>query len=442
MNPPSRTRPSLRSPTRRRVGLPLLLALTACYTPDRGALDARAPDIAVGAPSDVGMSAEALAAIGPAMEGLIDEGRTAGIVTLVARRGTVVHWDASGWRLLDEDPLERNDIFRIYSMTKPVTSVAVMMLVEDGVIGLDRPLAEVLPAFAGVRVWDDGRLRDPTRPITIRDLLRHTSGLTYGLFGDTPVDRMYVRELGGLGMDTGLDLAETIDVVASLPLLADPGTLWNYSMSTDVLGRVVEVASGTSLEDFFRTRIFDPLGMHDTAFHVSPGNLERFTAVYAPSDAGLVMADSPVDGPFTRPPSWYSGGGGLTSTPSDYLRFAQMLLQEGELDSVRLLRPETVRAMRSNQLDDSLMPIQIGGLLPPDQGFGLGFGVSQAADDEGTYFWAGAASTYFWIDPIEEIVAFAWTQNSAFGSVPVDPILREVVAEALVESRRAPAVTR
>ncbi|MDX1646794.1 MAG: serine hydrolase domain-containing protein [Longimicrobiales bacterium] len=422
----------------RRYGASLLLAILlspGCAQSDGGDPDPRSGGIAMGEPVDVGMSALEMSRIGPAMEDIVEDGRTGGVVTLVARDGVVVHWEAHGWRLIGEDPLERDDVFRIYSMTKPVTSVAVMMLVEEGLLDLEQPLSGVLPAFADVRVYDDGQLRPPARPITIRDLLRHTAGLTYGIFSDTPVDSMYVAELDPLAMHSGRDLEATVGIVAQLPLLADPGTLWHYSMATDVLGRVVEVVSGATLADFFRTRIFEPLGMDDTAFHVEEHDRDRLTAVYAPGDTGLVVADPP-DGSFARPPSWYSGGGGLTSTASDYLRFAQMLLNEGELDDVRILEPETVRLMRSNQLDEALLPIQVG--VVPQDGFGLGFAVSVDGPEAGTYSWLGAASTWFWIDPVEELVVFAWTQFMPVGAVRVDQPLRQIVSEAIVESNRVP----
>lgn len=419
----------------RQLGCLALLTATGCTTPDAGAVDARRPAIAIGSPEDVGMSAEVLSEIGPAMASVIEEGRTGGIVTLVARDGVVVHWEANGWRVLGEDPLERDDIFRIYSMTKPVTSVAAMILVEEGRLGLDQPLEEVLPAFADVQVYDDGELRSPRRSITIRDLLRHTSGLTYGMFGNTPVDRLYLDALQALDMDTGRTLEATVDIVAGLPLLADPGALWNYSMSTDVLGRVVEVASGMSLEDFFRTRIFEPLGMDDTAFHVAAEDHHRLLDVYTRQGGGLVAVDAADDSPFTEPPSWYSGGGGLTSTPSDYLLFAQMLANEGELGGVRLLRAETVRAMTANQLDDSLLPMRLGGPIPT-HGWGLGFAVGMEGPVEDIYWWAGIANTRFWIDPVEDIVAFAWTQYLPSGGVSLDAELRRIVYESIVESRR------
>ena len=419
----------------RHLALLALLLVGACSTPDAGALDARRPAITMGAPEDVGLSPTALAETGPTMQAAIDEGRTGGIVTLVARDGVVVHWEAHGWRVLGEDPLERDDVFRIYSMTKPVTSVAAMMLVEEGRLELDQPLEDVLPAFAGVQVYDDGALRPPARSITIQDLLRHTSGITYGIFGNSPVDRMYVDALQALEMDTGRTLEETVDIVAGLPLLADPGTLWNYSMSTDVLGRVVEVASGMSLDAFFRTRIFEPLGMDDTGFHVAEESHHRLLDVYTRREGGLLAVDAADGSPFTEPPSWYSGGGGLTSTPSDYLRFAQMLANEGALGGVRLLRPETVQAMTTNQLDEALLPMRLGGPIP-SHGWGLGFAVGMEGPVEDIYWWAGIANTRFWIDPVEDIVAFAWTQYLPSGGVSLDGELRRIVYESLVERRR------
>jgi CubicO group peptidase (beta-lactamase class C family) len=415
---------------RRGTAAVLLGTLLACAS--GGGAGPMAAGLPTAAPEDVGLSASELARIGPAMQELIDEGRTAGVVTLVARRGRVVHWEARGWRVLGEDPLEPDDIFRIYSMTKPVTSVAVMLLVEEGRLSLDTELADVLPAFANVQVYDEGRLRAPARPITVRHLLTHTAGLGYGDIGRTPVDSLYrERSLGVWG--TAGDLEETVDRIASLPLIFDPGTRWNYSMAVDVLGRVIEVVSGLTLAEFFQERIFDPLGMEDTGFHVPAGKHDRFTAVYGPGPDGLRMNDSPVDGQHTRPAQWYSGGGGLTSTASDYLRFAQMMLDEGELDGIRILRPETVRLMRSNHLPDELVPIPIGG---QNQGFGLGFAVSMG-ENAGSYRWLGIAGTYFWIDPNEELVVFAWNQLRPSGGAPIDRVIADVVYGAILEEAAA-----
>jgi len=407
----------------------------ACASED-GATTAAPPTISEAAPAAVGFSAEGIAAIAPAMQELIDEGRTGGVMTLVARDGKIVHWEATGWRVVGEDPLEKDDIFRIWSMTKPITTTAAMILVEEGAIALDQPLSDFIPAFGGVQVYDDGGLRTPSRPIAIRDLMRHTSGLTYGVFGNHPVDVMYREDLNALGRETGMNLEATANAIAEMPLLADPGTLWNYSVSTDVLGRVVEVASGMSLAAFFRTRIFEPLGMDDSAFHVSADKLDRFTAVYGGQGDELTMTESPVDGPFTEAPSWYSGGGGLTSSAMDYLRFTQMLLNEGELDGVRILQAETVREMRRNQL-----PVEMGTMAPGGaEGFGLGFAVVVEGDREDLFYWSGVANTWFWIDPVENIIAFAWTQ-SAYADPPLNPMMRGLVYEALEESNRVVGAT-
>ena len=401
------------------------VVLAACAAPS--ALPGPATSaITFGQAEDVGLSSRVLDRIGPAMQELVDAGRTAGVTTLVARHGTVVHWEAHGWRVLGEDPLERDDIFRIYSMTKPVTSVAVMMLVEEGRLSLDTPLADVIPAFRGQQVWDEGSLRPPASPVLIRHLLSHTAGLGYGDIGRTPVDSLYREARLGVWGTAG-DLEETVDAIARLPLVFDPGTHWSYGMGVDVLGRVVEVVSGMPLDDFFRTRIFEPLGMEDTGFWVPEEKLDRFTAAYGPSQGGLRVIESHVDGQHTRPATWLSGGGGLTSTASDYLRFAQMLLDEGALDGVRLLRPETVQLMRRNHLPDALVPIPIGGA---DQGFGLGFAVSMG-EHAGSYRWLGIAGTYFWIDPREDLVVFAWNQLRPSGGAPIERVMAEIVYDAV-----------
>jgi CubicO group peptidase (beta-lactamase class C family) len=380
-------------------------------------------------PEDVGLSSQALARIGPAMQALVDSGRTAGVMTLVARRGQVVHWQATGWRVLGEDRLEPDDVFRIYSMTKPVTSVAVMMLVEEGRLTLDTPLADLLPGFAGVQVYDQGRLRPPTRPILIRHLLTHTAGLGYGDIGRTPVDSMYRAARLGVWGAAG-DLEETVAAIARQPLIFDPGTRFNYSMGIDVLGRVVEVVSGMTLEHFFRERIFEPLRMDDTGFHVLWEDLPRFTAAYAPSPQGLRESESAVDGQHTRPAQWFSGGAGLTSTASDYLRFASMLLNEGELDGVRLLRPETVRLMTANQLPPELVPVAIAGQNP--QGWGLGFAVS-VGEHPGAYRWIGIIGTTFMVDPSEDLIAFAWQQLRGNGAAPIESTLSNIVYGAILD---------
>ena len=397
------------------------------------AADAGLPTTAA---EDVGMSSAGLARIGPAMQAYVDDGRLAGVMTMVARQGQIVHWEAAGMRdVAAGDPLEPDDVFRIYSMTKPLTSTAVMILVEEGAIALDDPVSKFIPAFTDVTVLaDDGGRVTPERPMTVEHLLTHTSGLTYGFFGDSPVDRIY-NQSGFFTAAEGLD--DFADRVAALPLLASPGNRWNYSVSTDILGRVVEVASGQPFDAFLQARILDPLEMSDTSFVVPPEKRDRFTANYARPDGTLQMIDSPVDGQYTQPPRWLSGGGGLASTASDYIRFAQMLLQDGELGEVRILAPETVRTMRSNRLPDALVPIELGSFLSPGYGFGLGFAVvvdadaSPEPDHDGVFRWAGAANTFFWIDPEPELIGMVWTQFNPFAAYDLEREFQTLVYEAL-----------
>ena len=387
-------------------------------------------------PENVGMSTERLTEIEPAMEAYLQDGRLPGIATMVARHGQVVHWSAVGFRDLEAgDPLAPDDILRIFSMTKPLTSVAVMMLVEEGLISLDDPIFAHIPAFGQSEVLtDEGERVAADRPITVEHLLTHTSGLTYGFFGDTPVDRLY-REANFFGEARGLD--EFVEGASQMPLLAHPSEVWNYGVSTDVLGRLVEVVSGQPFDEFVKERITDPLGMEDTAFQVAADKRDRFMANYAPGGDGLQMIDSPDDGQYTREPAWLSGGGGLTSTPSDYIRLAQMLLQEGELDGVRLLQAETVRNMRRNHLPEQLTPISLGTYLSPGYGFGLGFAVLVDADhtpepdNNGVFRWAGAANTFFWIDPVEELIGMVWTQVNPFGLYSIDREFQTLVYDAI-----------
>jgi CubicO group peptidase (beta-lactamase class C family) len=387
-------------------------------------------------PSDVGMSPEALARIGPAMRAYVDDGRLAGVMTMVARRGRVVHWNAVGARRLEGgNALQPDDLFRIYSMTKPITSVAAMILVEEGRIALDDPVSDFIPGFADVTVLNEAGERErPARPMTLRHLLTHTSGLTYGFFGDTEVDRLY-RRSAFFTSARGLD--DLTAQLAKLPLLAHPGSRWTYSVSTDVLGRVIEVASGQPFDTFVRERILDPLDMDDTGFSVPRDKRERFTTSYRVFGNRLELADSPDDGAFTRAPGWVSGGGGLVSSASDYVRFAQMLLNGGRLDEVQVLGAESVRAITSNQLPEALVPIDLGTLLPPAYGFGLGVAVlvhedaTPEPDHAGSYFWGGAANTFFWVDPEAELVAMVWTQVEPFGVYPIESEFRALVYAAL-----------
>lgn len=365
-------------------------------------------------PESVGMSSEALSKIRPAMARFVGEGRAAGIVTMVARKGRVVHWESVGSRELGSDPLQPDDIFRIYSMTKPITSTAVMILVEEGRLDLDNPISEYLPQFGAPKVYEGERLVPAARPITVRDLLGHTSGLTYGFFGSTHVDSLYsAADL----FSAEHDLEELVSRVASLPLVGHPGSEWNYSVSTDILGHLIEVVSGMWFDEFLKERIFRLLEMHDTDFFVSEDRHDRFTAMYTQGVEGLRLSDSPRTGDYSHQPRLLSGGGGLVSTASDYIRFAQMLLNGGELEGVRLLTQETVELMRTNRLPKEHLPLRLGDVwVAPGYGFGLGFSVlvdeeaTEEPDNAGIFRWWGSGSTYFWIDPNEHLIGIVLAQ--------------------------------
>lgn len=366
-----------------------------------------------------GLDLESLNGIDGAMQSFVDQGKLAGVLTLIAHRGQVVQVGTYGQMDLEADkPMRRDSLFRIYSMTKPITTAALLMLYQEGKFELDDPVAKYLTQFADVQVYSGkqgGQIQTvpPSRPMTIRDLMRHTSGLAYGLFPASPVDTMYMKEKL---LDRDRPLDQLIDKLATLPLAAQPGEKWIYSISVDVQGRLIEVLSGQSLEEFFHSRIFQPLGMSDTFFTVPQDKLSRLTANYGLKDGELVAIDSPSNSEFAKPVAFLSGGGGLVSTADDYLRFAQMLLNQGELNGVRILQPEIVELMTRNHLSESLVPIRLGLNKMDGMGFGLGVAVRvQVNDDEpestlGEYGWAGAASTQFWIAPDQETICIAMTQ--------------------------------
>ncbi|UCG86889.1 MAG: beta-lactamase family protein [Gemmatimonadota bacterium] len=387
-----------------------------------------------GDPADAGFSAERLERIRPAMQRYVDEGLTGGIVTMVARRGLLVHWETVGFRNIErQQALQLDDLFRICSMSKPITSVAVMMLVEDGEISLDDPVSQYLPALEDLRVYSSDGPVPLTSAITIEDLLKHTSGFTYGPFGETPVDTLYRRADVFSG-----DLQNLVEEVGELPLLGQPGSIWNYGVSTDVLGRVVEVVSGQPLDEFLKLRVFAPLGMQDTDFFVPPEKSSRFTTVYSTAaDSSLVEGDASICGSYSARPPLLLGGGGLVSTAHDYIRFAQMLLNGGELDGHQLLSPETVDLMSTNRLPDELVPIRIGEWVVSGYGFGLGFSVLTDADatpvpdNNGVFRWLGYAATYFWIDPAEELIGLAMTQLAPNTHPELEAEFQTLVYEAL-----------
>jgi CubicO group peptidase (beta-lactamase class C family) len=365
----------------------------------------------------VGMSSERLARLTEGMKRLVDQGRLAGVVTMVARHGKVVEFDAAGKRdIASGQPMRKDSIFRIYSMSKPITGVAMMMLFEEGKWQLDDPVAKYVPELAQLKVYGTDAagnmvLNDPKHPATMRELMSHTGGFTYGFFSNTPVDQLQ-READILNVDITLD--EMIKRIAKLPLNAQPGSEWHYSISTDIQGYIVQKLSGMPFEEFLDKRIFKPLGMVDTGFYVPPEKLKRFAEFYDyDKDGGLHVLRGGLNHDFSVKPALPSGGGGLVSTATDYMRFCQMLLNGGELDGVRLLSPLTVELMRTNVLPPT-MPIFV-----PGAGFGLDFAVYTDPAAAGgyygkdTFWWGGAAGTWFWIDPTRDLIVVGMIQQVA-----------------------------
>ncbi|MEV5020831.1 beta-lactamase family protein [Sphingobium sp. LMA1-1-1.1] len=334
------------------------------------------------------------------------------------------------------EPLGDDALYRIASMTKPVTSVAFMMLLEQGLVALDDPVVKVLPEFADLAVGADGigRMR---RPILMIDLLRHTSGLTYGLQRQTAIDARY-RDLGLDEFQQKRSSDDFIATLAALPLEFSPGDRWNYSVSTDVLGIVVERLSGLDLERYFRERIFDPLGMPDTFFELPEDRVERMTDAWQwTPDGTLSLYDRGARSGWRRPLRLRSGGGGLLSSVADYHRFARMLLRGGELDGVRLLKPETVATMHANHLPGGgdLAGLSSSMFSEADYagvGFGLGFATDLRTQE---YYWGGVFSTFFFIDPVERLIAIFMTQHFPSSIHPVRRELRQGVRRAIAESR-------
>ncbi|MEZ5857176.1 MAG: serine hydrolase domain-containing protein [Hyphomicrobiaceae bacterium] len=387
-------------------------------------------------PEEVGLATERLERISGWMRGQIERKRAAGMVTLVSRRGKVAYLHVEGQADMQRHkPMAEDTIFRIYSMTKPLTSTAIMMLYEEARFQLDDPISRFIPAFAGQRVFTGGSRgkvdSEPARrDITFRDLLTHTSGLTYGFMEATPVDGLYrSNKVDFQTQDTSLK--EIVEKAASLPLLAQPGTRWNYSIATDVLGYLVEVISGEPFEQFLVKRVIKPLGMVDTDFYVPETKHQRLAANYAPDGkGGLVEIDDPTKSRYLKPRQVNSGGGGLVSTAADYARFCRFMLNKGELDGVRLLGRKTVELMTSNHLGGDMADMgtpRFSETTYEGIGFGLGFSVmidpakAQIVGSPGEYAWGGAASTAFWCDPAEEICSSSYQRRYAVFRLPVPP---------------------
>lgn len=396
-------------------------------------------------PEQVGLSGPHLARIDGWMQRWVDSGRLAGMSVTVMRRGRVAYQACCGQAdLARGHAMAPDTLVRIYSMTKPLASVALMMLYEEGLFQLDDPISAVLPAFADMRVYA-GEDREPVpaeRGITYRDLLTHTSGLTYGFMQATPVDAMY-RDAGVDFQTSEGSLADVVGLAATMPLLAQPGAAWNYSIATDVVGHLVAMLSGRTFGDFLQERVLEPLGMVDTAFHAAPDRLHRFAANYARGpDGALTLIDDPVTGRFAQPRVLHSGGGGLVSTAGDYMRFCRMMLGGGALAGERLLGRKTVALMTSNHLRGDMAAMGQARFSESSYegiGFGLGFSVmldparAQIVGTPGEYAWGGAASTAFWIDPAEDMAVILLTQLTPSSTYPIRKELRVLTYAALID---------
>ncbi len=392
-------------------------------------------------PEEVGMSSARLERLTAVLKSAIDSGELPGAVMMIARDGKLIYSQSLGWQDKNTGlPMREDSIFRIYSMTKPLVSVAAMTLVEQGKLSLDEPVSKYIPAFSDTKVGVEStnasgetvfELVAPDRPVTIHDLLRHTSGLTYQMRGTpTEVKKRY-KQANIFSQHWTLE--DFANAIAKMPLQFQPGTTWEYGHSVDVLGRVVEVAAGMSLDRYLDQAIFQPLGMDDTAFRVDTGKQDRIAEPIPDKYTGKTPKLLDVRNPV----SFFAGGHGLTSTAGDYLRFSQMLLNGGELDGKRVLGPKTVRFMASNHLNESIS--KGSSYIPgPGYGFGLGFatrleyGQSNWPASIGEFYWGGYAGTYFWIDPEEDLVVSYMSQEPVRRQ-HYRVLLRDLVYQAIVE---------
>ncbi len=414
-------------------------------------------------PESVGMSSERLTQVSAWLEAQVSSERLAGASLAIARRGQIVYQQTAGVSDQGTGQAFADDtIVRIFSMTKPITTVAAMMLYERGCFQLDHPVARYIPAFEQTQVWLGGDLtktEPQTTRMTVRQLMTHTSGLTYGFMNQNVVDADYRTR--GLDQNKETLLADWVDELAEVPLICQPGTEWHYSVSTDVLGRLVEIWSGQSLAEFFEQEIFGPLGMQDTGFAVPEDQAHRFSSLYRPAsgavmgaasppvdplkdrDPGLLLLDAVATSPYLRSPRFYSGGGGLVSTMGDYCRFCQMLMDGGILGQTRLLSPKTIEYMRLNQLPNGADLAAMGQAVWSETNYeGIGFGIGWAVVIDpvkanivasvGEHHWGGAASTFFWLDPKEELFVVFLTQLLPSSTYPLRRELRAQVYQALL----------
>ena len=401
-------------------------------------------------PEQVGLSAQRLNRIRTWMHGWVDSGRLAGMVTVIMRRGELAFAEVAGKADVERNkPMRADTIVRIYSMTKPLTSTAIMMLYEEGRFQLDDPISKFIPAFAHTRVYAGGSRGKidsvpAEREITFRDLLSHTSGLTYGFMESNPVDALYRSRTAGIDFQMGTtSLKDIVERLATFPLIAQPGKAWNYSVATDVLGYLVEVISGQPFQTYLKEKVLEPLGMVDTDFHVPAAKHDRFAANYQPGkDGKLELIDDPGKSRYLAPRTVNSGGGGLVATAADYLRFCKFMLNKGELDGVRLLGRKTVELMTMNHLKGDMADMGMPRFSESTYygiGFGLGFSVTldpakaQILGSPGEYAWGGAASTAFWCDPAEDMAVVMLTQLMPSSTYPLRRELRVLSYQAIVE---------
>ena len=383
-------------------------------------------------PEDVGISSQRLSRLTRVIQQHVDARTIPGAITMVARHDKLVHFEMYG-NMDDEagKPMQADTLFRMYSMTKPIASVGLMTLYEEGRFQLDDPASKFLPEFHGLKVFAGGtadkyETRDPAREMTVRDLLMHTSGLANSTMPGQPattIGELYTRADARSMRADNETVADLVTKLGQLPLAFDPGTQWLYAVSTDVVGRLCEVLSGQPLDRFLSERVFQPLGMHDTSFWAPEDQQHRLSACYRPSGPGAsdyVLQDAPSSSPFARPKKFLSGVGGLVSTAHDYLRFTRMLARGGELNGARVLGPRTVQLMAMNHLpggaDIASLAIGMVGARTFGYGFGLGFAVlqdptrSQTLGTPGEFYWDGAASTMFFISPKDDLIAIFLTQ--------------------------------
>jgi CubicO group peptidase (beta-lactamase class C family) len=403
--------------------------------------------VAVDTPESVGLSSEGLKTIDAFLQGLVDDGTLAGVVTLVARHGKTVHTSVMGKKdIAAGEPLALDTIFRIFSMTKPVTGVAMSICHDEGYWQADDPISKHLPAFEGVRVFDsvdaDGNLKTvaAASPPTLRQLLTHTAGLSYGFDPNDPLDKAYQAAK----VWESDSLPQMAEKVADLPLAYQPGTKWKYSMSMDIQGAMIERWTGQSLPEFYAKRIFEPLGMVDTAFHTPPEKRVRLAKLYrfSPTQKKLTEAPSILGRDYETPPKLGNGGGGLVSTAADYARFAQMLLNGGEFEGRRIVSAAALKTQMTNHLSDELLRGGYGvGLQQMRPGYGHGYDGAVFCDPDaagvpvgkGTYQWDGAAGTWFWVDPVQDLLYVGLIQRFAEASPPLQKITQTMLADAYLD---------